>query len=144
LSSPPPFAWDDWYNLVGGRSIRTDQVDEYLHRIYNDQYQRFDGEVSQSRRKFSSPAALVVACGGSFRIEDARRIGQPTLAVAGARSLEMDPIWGERHQLLLDWLPNVESFVLPAATHLLQIENPRDMAQALSRFFGRHALAPSA
>jgi pimeloyl-ACP methyl ester carboxylesterase len=74
----------------------------------------------------------------SFRQEDARRIIQPAVAVVGARSLELDPIWGERHQLLLDWLPNVESFVLPDAGHLLQIENPRGMAEGLAGFFARH------
>jgi 3-oxoadipate enol-lactonase len=58
----------------------------------------------------------------------------------GARSLELDPIWSERQQLLLDWLPNVEPFVLPDATHLLQVENPRGMAEALAAFFARHPL----
>lgn len=77
----------------------------------------------------------------SFRQEDAKRIIQPVLAVVSARSLELDPIWGERHQLLLDWLPNVNSFVLPDATHLLQIENPRGMAEGLAGFFARHPLA---
>ena len=76
----------------------------------------------------------------SFRQDDAKRIIQPVLAVVGARSLEFDPIWGERHQLLLDWLPNVESFVLSDATHLLQIENPRGMAEGLAGFFARHPL----
>jgi len=56
VSPPPPFAWDDWYRLIGGRSIRIDQVDDYLHRIYDDQYQRFDGEVALTRVEFSSPA----------------------------------------------------------------------------------------
>lgn len=76
----------------------------------------------------------------SFRQEDARRITQPALAVVSARSLELDLIWGERHQLLLDWLPNVDSFVLPDATHLLQIENPHGMAEGLAEFFARHPL----
>jgi pimeloyl-ACP methyl ester carboxylesterase len=74
----------------------------------------------------------------SFGPEDARRITQPVLAVVSTGSLALDPIWGERHQVLLDWLPNVESFVLPNATHLLQIENPRGMAEGLAAFFLRH------
>jgi pimeloyl-ACP methyl ester carboxylesterase len=78
----------------------------------------------------------------SFRREDAARVGQPVLAVVGARSLEQDPIWGERHQLLLDWLPNVEPFVLPDATHLLQLTNPHGMATALAAFFARHPISP--
>lgn len=76
----------------------------------------------------------------SFTAEDASRITQPVLAVLGSGSKEFDPIWSERQELLLSWLPNVEPFVLPGATHLLQVEKPRPMADALARFFGRHPL----
>jgi len=55
-SSPPSFAWDDWYALVGGRSIRIEEVDAYLRRIYDDQYSRFDGDIAPVRLDFSSPA----------------------------------------------------------------------------------------
>jgi len=74
----------------------------------------------------------------SFGQEDARRVTQPVLAVVGARSAERDPIWRERQQLLLDWLSSAEPFVLPGATHLLQLENPRGMAEGLAAFFERH------
>jgi pimeloyl-ACP methyl ester carboxylesterase len=76
----------------------------------------------------------------SFAQEDARRVTQPVLAVVGALSLERNPIWGERQRLLLDWLPNVEPFVLPRAAHLLEVENPRGLADGLAAFFGRHPL----
>ena len=56
MTSPPAFAWDDWYALVGGRSIRIEEVDDILRRIYNDQYQRFEGEVADTRVEFDSPA----------------------------------------------------------------------------------------
>jgi hypothetical protein len=42
---------------------------------------------------------------------------------------------------LLSWLPHVEAFDLPAATHLLHLENARDMADALGSFFARHSYA---
>ena len=77
----------------------------------------------------------------SFNREDASRIAQPVLAVIGAKSKQMSPIWNERQELLLDWLPNVEPFVLPDATHLLQVDNPRGMAQALAAFFLRHPIS---
>lgn len=80
----------------------------------------------------------------SFDQEDAARVSQPVLAVVGARSLEMDPIWGERHQRLLDWLPDVEPFVLPDATHLLQVMNPHGMAAGLAEFWSRHPLTAAA
>lgn len=77
----------------------------------------------------------------SFGLDDARHVLQPVLAVVGARSLELDPIWGERHQLLLDWLPHVESTVIADATHLLEVENPRGVAESLAAFFTQHPLA---
>jgi pimeloyl-ACP methyl ester carboxylesterase len=43
----------------------------------------------------------------------------------------------------IDWLPNVEPFVLPDATHLLQVENPRGMADGVTAFFARHPLTVS-
>ena len=77
----------------------------------------------------------------SFTREDARRITQPVLAVIGAKSRERGRIWLERQELLLSWLPDVEPFVLPDATHLLQVQNPRDMAEGLSTFFARHPIS---
>jgi hypothetical protein len=41
---------------------------------------------------------------------------------------------GARQEWLLAWLPNVEAFVLPDATHLLQVQNPRGMAEGLALF----------
>lgn len=71
---------------------------------------------------------------------DARRITQPVLAVVGEKSLEQSPIWNERQKLLLSWLPNVEGFVLPGATHLLHVQNRRRMAEALASFFGSYPI----
>jgi hypothetical protein len=49
----------------------------------------------------------------TFTQIEASRIPQPVLAVLGARSR---PIFRERRELLLAWLPNVAPFVLPDAT----------------------------
>ena len=76
----------------------------------------------------------------SFAETDARRIAQPVLAVLGENSA---PTFRERRDLLLAWLPRVEPFNLPGATHLLHIERPHEMAEALSSFFARHPLEPS-
>ena len=55
----------------------------------------------------------------------------------GERSPEVSPVWEERQELLLSWLPNVEPFVLDGATHLLHVQNPRGMAEALAAFVSR-------
>jgi pimeloyl-ACP methyl ester carboxylesterase len=77
----------------------------------------------------------------SFGRDEATFIMQPALAVVGARSLAYDPIWGERHQLLLDWLPNVTPVVIPETSHLMQVESPAAVADGLAKFFARHPLA---
>jgi pimeloyl-ACP methyl ester carboxylesterase len=77
----------------------------------------------------------------SFTQENARHITQPVLAVLGAQSR---PIFRERRELLLAWLPKVEPFTLPDATHLLHVENPSGMTEALATFFACHPLLASA
>jgi pimeloyl-ACP methyl ester carboxylesterase len=76
----------------------------------------------------------------SFTEEDAGRITQPVLVVVGEKSA---PTFPERRELLRSWLPKVELFELPGATHLLHVENPRGMAEGLASFFGRHPIPAS-
>jgi pimeloyl-ACP methyl ester carboxylesterase len=75
-----------------------------------------------------------------FTRTEAKRISQPVLAVMGEKSASVSPVWPQRQALLLEWLPNVEGFTLPGATHLLHVENPRGMADRLVTFFTRHGL----
>jgi pimeloyl-ACP methyl ester carboxylesterase len=75
-----------------------------------------------------------------FGEAEARRIGQPTLSVLGGES---DALWsrfGETHRLLLGWLAHGEGSVLPGTTHLMQIQDPQGMAEALAAFWARHPL----
>jgi pimeloyl-ACP methyl ester carboxylesterase len=56
------------------------------------------------------------------------------LAVLGGSSWQVSSAFGQRHDLLLAWLPDVTPFVLPDATHLLHVHNPDGMARRLARF----------
>lgn len=76
----------------------------------------------------------------SFTQEDASRITQPVLAVLGENTA---PTFPERLELLLSWLPNVEPFDLPNATHLLHLQNAQGMAEGLASFYARHPLTAS-
>ncbi len=76
----------------------------------------------------------------TLRQEDAARISQPVLSMMGAKSKDVSPIWTERHELILAWLPRAEGFVLPNATHLLHVQQSRAVAEALAAFFARHPL----
>jgi pimeloyl-ACP methyl ester carboxylesterase len=72
-----------------------------------------------------------------FTAEMAARIKQPLLAVLGALS---GPLFSEGHDLLKEWIPQAEPFILPDATHGLQYQNPRGAAEGLAAFLARHPM----
>jgi len=53
--SPPAFQWEEWYKAVGGRTIHIDEVAALQKQIHQEQYKRFEGEVSQEQTRFDSP-----------------------------------------------------------------------------------------
>ena len=69
----------------------------------------------------------------TFSEVEASRIAQPVLAVLGENTVATFP---PRLELLLSWLPHVESFELPGASHLLHLQNAKGMAEAMASFFG--------
>jgi pimeloyl-ACP methyl ester carboxylesterase len=75
----------------------------------------------------------------SFGPAEASRVTQPALVVLGGRSNEVNVTFAQRNELLLAWLPHAEPFVLPGATHLLQVEDPRGMAEGLAAFLAKGA-----
>jgi pimeloyl-ACP methyl ester carboxylesterase len=76
----------------------------------------------------------------TFGPDIAKRLTLPVLAVMGEKSRDVAPIWLQRQQFLLDSLPNVEGFELPGAAHLLHLQQPRALAEALASFFQRHRM----
>ena len=76
----------------------------------------------------------------TFSAELARRITVPVLVVLGSDSGSVAPIFSEQHELLCDWLSQAERFILPSATHALQMMNPQGMAEGLTTFFARHPM----
>jgi pimeloyl-ACP methyl ester carboxylesterase len=123
-------AVDTWLRGVGGSDYRA-ALDRALPRA-------FDQAVASADTFFGHELPAVQQW--AFTQEDAGLVTQPALLVLGDRT---DPIFRERRELLLAWLPNAEPFDLPAATHLLYVENPRGMAEALAAFFARHPLQAS-
>ncbi len=79
-----------------------------------------------------------------FGEAEARRISQPTLAVLGGQSNVLWSRFGETQRLLLAWLPRAEGYILPGATHLMQLENPpataKVLAEAFAAFWTYHRL----
>jgi pimeloyl-ACP methyl ester carboxylesterase len=71
----------------------------------------------------------------SFGPGEAGAIDQPVLLVVGARSRDVNTAFDERHALLRAWIPHAESFVLPAANHLMHVQNPGGLAERLAGSF---------
>jgi pimeloyl-ACP methyl ester carboxylesterase len=74
----------------------------------------------------------------AFTEDDARRIAQPVLLVLGERTT---PTFPERRALLLSWLPNARAVDLPDVSHLLHVERPAAVAEALAAFFAAHPMS---
>jgi pimeloyl-ACP methyl ester carboxylesterase len=70
--------------------------------------------------------------------DDLRRLSQLALSVRSADGTW--PGFRETHEALLAWLPDGQGEVVPGATHLLQLANPRAVAEGLAAFLGRHRL----
>lgn len=121
-------AIDTFLRLVCGQEYRS-VIDQALPRGY------FEQAVADLDTFFR--VELPALQEWSFTREAAERIKQPVLSVLGADSI---PIFREVHEVLLEWLPQAEELVLPNATHLLQMVNPRDLAEGLAGFFIRHQL----
>ena len=74
-----------------------------------------------------------------FGDAELKRVKHPVLMVLGERSNDLWPRFGETHEQLLSELPRAEGYVLPNASHALQVENPGELAGALVDFWARHS-----
>lgn len=72
-----------------------------------------------------------------FGPQQAAGINQPVLSVVGAHT---QSLMFEGRALLHSWFPRTEDYD-PPTTHLLQMQHPQGMAQALAGFFSRHSMA---
>jgi pimeloyl-ACP methyl ester carboxylesterase len=73
----------------------------------------------------------------TFGAAEAAEISQPVLSVLGS---ETAPLWQEIAIVLRSWFPQAEEFTVDGAGHLLQIQRPQAVAQALAGFFDRHRM----
>ena len=123
---------------------RAAAVDMWMRGVAGDDYRAalppnaFDQMVADAPTFFEQELPAVQQW--EFEEQDAQRVTQPVLAVVGGRSQDVSPVWEERQALMLAWLPRAEPFVLEGATHMLQLQRPRAMAEALASFLARHAL----
>jgi len=70
----------------------------------------------------------------AFDADKAARISQPILCVSGTES---GPFFDEGRQLLHSWLPQTEDLSVTDANHLLQMQDPRQVAEGIASFLAR-------
>jgi pimeloyl-ACP methyl ester carboxylesterase len=113
--------------------VRWPEYEEHLEAILPGAFEQAVTDAATAY-EIEFPALL----DWSFDEATARRIERPVLSVLGARSDALWPRFGETHRTLCSWLPGAEPYILPRATHFLQVENPHDMAEALATFWAKH------
>jgi pimeloyl-ACP methyl ester carboxylesterase len=119
-------------------------IDGFLRHVCGDDYQAtlqrvvpgaFAEALAEADLFFQAEMAAVQQF--AFGPDDASRITQPVLNVVGAHSV---PRFIEGNALVQSWFPGAERLTIPAAGHLLMIQNPTDVAGGLKDYFSRHPI----
>lgn len=72
-----------------------------------------------------------------FGVEQAATIGCPVLSVLGSGT---QPLWIDVAAFLRSSLPHVDECTIDGVGHLLHIEHPAPVAEAIASFLGRHPI----
>jgi pimeloyl-ACP methyl ester carboxylesterase len=118
-------AGDAFYTLVGGPEWRSDvsrTVPGGAEQAAQDVATLFESDLPSLEDWHFGP-------------DEAARIHQPVFFLLGT---ETAPLFSEGRDLVHSWLPQTEDGVLPAANHLLQIQQPAEAASLLGDFLKRH------
>lgn len=120
-------------------------VDTFLAGVCGPDYPSIvDKMLPGARRQAADDAATVFAVEApsvgrwGFDPELLRELRMPVLSVLGERSDEVSPVSRQAHELLLGHIAHADAYVLPRATHFLQLHNPGDLAAAIGRFIAAH------
>jgi pimeloyl-ACP methyl ester carboxylesterase len=122
---------------------RAGAVDAFLKAACGEDYRRaVDAQIPGAVEQAAADAdafftgELPAVGAWTFTAANAAGVTQPVLSVLGADSDAAIgiPLFGEIHERVLEWFPNAKPFVLSEAAHLLQVENPHDMAEGLAAF----------
>jgi pimeloyl-ACP methyl ester carboxylesterase len=101
--------------------------------------ERIPGAVTQSIKDADTffGVELPALTEWTFEPEQAATIRRPVLSVTGA---ETQPLWVEIAEFLRASLPDVEECTIDGVGHLLQIQRPEPVAEAIADFLERHPI----
>ena len=102
--------------------------------------ERIPGVVTQSIKDADTffGVELPAVAEWTFGPEQAAAIRTPVLSVIGA---DTQPLWVEIAEFLRSSLPHVEERTIDRVGHLLQIQRPEPVAQAMAEFLTRNSIA---
>jgi pimeloyl-ACP methyl ester carboxylesterase len=119
-------------------------VDGFLRHVCGDDYRpaleqvvpgAFAEALAEADLFFQ--AEMVAVQRFTFGPDEAHRVRQPVLNVIGADSA---PRFVEGSELVQSWFPDAERVTIPAAGHLLMIQNPDAVANGLKSHLSRHPM----
>ena len=89
----------------------------------------------QGRRHDLRRGAAQRSPSGAFGADQAAAIRQPVLSVLGSNTA---PLWIEVAEFLRNSVPDIEERTIDGVGHLLHIERPEPVAEAIADFLRRH------
>ena len=119
-------------------------VDGFLRHVCGDGYRSalervlpgaFAEALAEADLFFQAEMAAVQQW--SFGPSDAEHVTQPVLNVLGAESASR---FVEGAALVQSWFPDAERLAVPAAGHLLMVQNPTAVARGLEAHIARHPI----
>jgi pimeloyl-ACP methyl ester carboxylesterase len=117
-------------------------MDTFMRGIVDPDYERVldgvlgtwrDGALKGTDAFFQSDQSAMQAW--RFDEPEAARVRQPAMLFLGEDSTRVNSIREPVHRTLLSWLPNVEGRTLEGASHLLPLQQPVQIAAALTAFY---------
>jgi pimeloyl-ACP methyl ester carboxylesterase len=117
-------------------------MDTFMRGIVDPDYERVLDRVLGTWREdalkgmdafFQTDQAAVQAW--RFEKPEAARVQQPAILFLGGNSTRVNAIREPVHRTLLSWLPNAEGHTLEGASHLLPLQEPAQIAAALTTFY---------
>ena len=97
------------------------------------------GGIEQAERDAATFFTAELGAGSLFGPEEAARLATvPVLSVLGTASA---PLFAESHAQLMEWFGQAQEATIAGAAHLLQMEQPAAVAEAIARFCAASAPA---
>ena len=81
---------------------------------------------------------LPALSGWQFGQAEIATVCQPVLSVLGT---ETEEFFSESHELLHSWFSQVEDCKVEGVAHLLHLQRPEIIVEAVAEFFSRHPMA---